>query len=86
MRQADCMEALQNFPSPLNSNHILGNILVEDCKILDSAKRPLWLVWQNPDLMAELMFQKNAIIFKNGDGKNWQKEVTFHPEPSSPDA
>ncbi|PRD35280.1 UNVERIFIED_CONTAM: Pik3ca [Trichonephila clavipes] len=69
VQQADYLEALQNFPSPLNNNHVLGNLIVEDCKILDSAKRPLWLVWLNPDPMAECLFKYNSIIFKNGDGK-----------------
>ncbi|UYV66255.1 PIK3CA [Cordylochernes scorpioides] len=67
MNQADYLEALQNFPSPLNSSHVLGKLLSEECNILDSAKRPLWLVWQNPDPMSELMFHTNSIIFKNGD-------------------
>ncbi|GIY18285.1 hypothetical protein CDAR_473592 [Caerostris darwini] len=67
VQQADYLEALQNFPSPLNNNHVLGNLIVEDCKILDSAKRPLWLVWLNPDPMAECLFKYNSIIFKNGD-------------------
>ncbi|XP_035226902.1 phosphatidylinositol 4,5-bisphosphate 3-kinase catalytic subunit alpha isoform-like isoform X2 [Stegodyphus dumicola] len=67
VQQADYLEALQNFPSPLNNNHVLGNLIVEDCKILDSAKRPLWLVWLNPDPMAECLFKFNSIIFKNGD-------------------
>ncbi len=36
---------------------------------MSSAKRPLWLNWENPDIMPELLFQNNEIIFKNGDGK-----------------
>uniref|UniRef100_A0A8D3BCK6 Phosphatidylinositol 3-kinase catalytic subunit type 3 n=1 Tax=Scophthalmus maximus TaxID=52904 RepID=A0A8D3BCK6_SCOMX len=30
-------------------------------------QRPLWLNWENPDIMSELLFQNNEIIFKNGD-------------------
>lgn len=37
---------------------------------MSSAKRPLWLNWENPDIMSELLFQNNEIIFKNGDGKS----------------
>lgn len=37
--------------------------------MMSSAKRPLWLNWENPDMMSELLFQNNEIIFKNGDGK-----------------
>lgn len=35
--------------------------------MMSSAKRPLWLNWENPDMMSELLFQNNEIIFKNGD-------------------
>jgi phosphatidylinositol-4,5-bisphosphate 3-kinase len=34
---------------------------------LSSAKRPLWLVWANPDPLADIVEQKHEIIFKNGD-------------------
>uniref|UniRef100_T1J0V3 Phosphatidylinositol-4,5-bisphosphate 3-kinase n=1 Tax=Strigamia maritima TaxID=126957 RepID=T1J0V3_STRMM len=67
VQQPDFLETLQNFPSPLNSSCIFGKLLVKECKILDSAKRPLWLVFQNPDPMAEMLLQANAVIFKNGD-------------------
>ncbi|GAB6018709.1 Phosphatidylinositol 4,5-bisphosphate 3-kinase catalytic subunit alpha isoform [Chamberlinius hualienensis] len=67
VKQADYLEALQNFPSPLNSSYILGAVAVEECKILDSAKRPLWLVWLNPDPMSEVFHPRNSVIFKNGD-------------------
>lgn len=42
---------------------------LEECRIMSSAKRPLWLNWENPDIMSELLFQNNEIIFKNGDGE-----------------
>lgn len=38
---------------------------------MSSAKRPLWLNWENPDIMSELLFTNHEIIFKNGDGE-WQ--------------
>lgn len=37
---------------------------------MSSAKRPLWLNWENPDIMSELLFTNNEIIFKNGDGES----------------
>ncbi|MEJ1277422.1 phosphatidylinositol-45-bisphosphate 3-kinase catalytic subunit alpha [Cricetulus griseus] len=67
MRQPDFMDALQGFLSPLNPAHQLGNLRLEECRIMSSAKRPLWLNWENPDIMSELLFQNNEIIFKNGD-------------------
>jgi len=67
--QADYMESLQNFYSPLENTLMLGEVMVNQCKVMDSAKKPLWLVWKNPDPLADKLKgrEKNAIIFKNGD-------------------
>ncbi|XP_033641996.1 phosphatidylinositol 4,5-bisphosphate 3-kinase catalytic subunit alpha isoform-like [Asterias rubens] len=67
MQQADFIDALQHFPLPLNPNFTLGKLKVEDCRIMSSAKRPLWLVWENQDFMAEAMFDDIKVIFKRGD-------------------
>ncbi|XP_064408941.1 phosphatidylinositol 4,5-bisphosphate 3-kinase catalytic subunit alpha isoform isoform X2 [Latimeria chalumnae] len=67
MSRTDYMEALQGFVCPLNPVHQLGNLRLEECRIMSSAKRPLWLIWENPDIMSELLFTNNEIIFKNGD-------------------
>lgn len=67
VRQSDYVDALQSFTSPLNGNQILGSLVAEDCRIMDSAKRPLWLVWKNPDPLGNLMQSQYSIIFKNGD-------------------
>ncbi|KAI7793942.1 hypothetical protein IRJ41_011090 [Triplophysa rosa] len=67
MSRPDYMEALQGFVSPLNPVHQLGSLRLEECRIMSSAKRPLWLNWENPDIMSELLFTNNEIIFKNGD-------------------
>ncbi|XP_035996739.1 phosphatidylinositol 4,5-bisphosphate 3-kinase catalytic subunit alpha isoform isoform X1 [Fundulus heteroclitus] len=67
MKRPDYMDALQNFTSPLNPAHQLGNLRLNECRIMSSAKRPLWLNWENPDIMSETLFQNNEIIFKNGD-------------------
>lgn len=45
-------------------------VRLEECRIMSSAKRPLWLNWENPDIMSELLFTNNEIIFKNGDGES----------------
>ncbi|XP_054919880.2 phosphatidylinositol 4,5-bisphosphate 3-kinase catalytic subunit alpha isoform-like [Dermacentor andersoni] len=63
----DFLEALQHFPSPLNNSCILGDLIVNECRILDSAKKPLWLLWKNPDHLAEQILDHHEIIFKNGD-------------------
>ncbi|OCT80750.1 hypothetical protein XELAEV_18027564mg [Xenopus laevis] len=67
MKRPDFMDALQGFTSPLNPAHQLGNLRLEECRIMSSAKRPLWLNWENPDIMSEMLFLNNEIIFKNGD-------------------
>ncbi|XP_074980144.1 phosphatidylinositol 4,5-bisphosphate 3-kinase catalytic subunit alpha isoform isoform X3 [Caretta caretta] len=67
MRRPDYMEALQGFVCPLNPVHQLGNVRLDECRIMSSAKRPLWLNWENPDIMSELLFTNHEIIFKNGD-------------------
>lgn len=67
LSQADYQEALQRFISPLNNSHMLGDILVQHCYLKSSKKRPLWLVWQNPDPLAEYWLSYYKLIFKNGD-------------------
>ena len=67
--QDDYMESLQNFYSPLENTLMLGELQVAKCRVMDSAKKPLWLVWLNPDPLADKLkgHERNAIIFKNGD-------------------
>lgn len=48
LQRVDFSEMLQNIPDPVNSNRFLGEILHDECRIMDSAKRPLWIVWSLP--------------------------------------
>ncbi|KAH0624170.1 hypothetical protein JD844_007649 [Phrynosoma platyrhinos] len=71
-RQVEAMEKLINLTDILkqekkDETQKLGTLRLEECRIMSSAKRPLWLNWENPDIMSELLFQNNEIIFKNGD-------------------
>ena len=36
-----------------------------------SKKLPLWLVWDNPDIMADIGDCQYFIMFKNGDGESF---------------
>jgi len=65
----DYMESLQNFRSPLEHTLSLGELEKSQCRVMDSAKKPLWLVWRNPDPLADKLkgYELNSIIFKNGD-------------------
>lgn len=53
IKQADFLEVLENLSNPVSPNVELGSLQVESCRIMDSAKRPLWLVWQNNDPLAQ---------------------------------
>uniref|UniRef100_H2SAV4 Phosphatidylinositol-4,5-bisphosphate 3-kinase catalytic subunit alpha n=1 Tax=Takifugu rubripes TaxID=31033 RepID=H2SAV4_TAKRU len=52
---------------PVSERVPIARFSLEECRMMSSAKRPLWLNWENPDMMSELLFQNNEIIFKNGD-------------------
>ena len=41
------------------------SIRVDQCKMMDSKMRPLWMVYENDDEMGP----PTTLIFKNGDGK-----------------
>lgn len=49
INQSDFLEMLQNLYSPVLPCTELGTLKVEACRIMDSAKRPLWLVWNVRD-------------------------------------
>ena len=38
--------------------------------MMQSKKRPLWLMWRNPDAMADIAEKDIKLMFKNGDGEN----------------
>lgn len=68
LQQEDYKEKLRNFRNPLNFTVLLGELEIESCQIMDSAKKPLWLVWKNSEnKLAESSLSNNTIIFKSGD-------------------
>ena len=52
INQSDFLEMLQNLYSPVLPCTELGTLKVESCRIMDSAKRPLWLVWNVKDALS----------------------------------
>ena len=50
MQRVDFLEMLENIPDPINHDRFLGKLMLDECRIMDSAKRPLWLVWSLPIL------------------------------------
>ncbi|KAL8601662.1 hypothetical protein ACOMHN_033838 [Nucella lapillus] len=67
LQQPDYQEALCNLTSPLNPSQTLGKLRQADCQVMSSKKLPLWLVWDNPDIMADIGECQYFIMFKNGD-------------------
>lgn len=64
----DQRKILSNFTSPTNRSYTIGSIDPYKCKILSSAKRPLYLSWLNNTSFAELFDDMGFdLIFKNGD-------------------
>ena len=59
IKQADFLEVLENLNNPVSPCVELGSLKVESCRIMDSAKRPLWLVWNNNDPLAQLVGELN---------------------------
>ncbi|OQR66852.1 hypothetical protein BIW11_13889, partial [Tropilaelaps mercedesae] len=67
LTRPDYLEALQNFASPLNNSLILGTLEVSKCRVMSSAKKPLWLIWKNPEFVGDGLLTNHQLIFKNGD-------------------
>ncbi|XP_055503911.1 phosphatidylinositol 4,5-bisphosphate 3-kinase catalytic subunit gamma isoform-like [Leucoraja erinacea] len=63
LRQADLP---QNVVAPYNPSLRVGRILVEQCKVLPSKKKPLWLEFTPADL-SDPHGRPICIIFKQGD-------------------
>lgn len=65
---SEILAKVTNFFNPLNITLPLGELKHNKCRVMDSAKRPLWLEWSNANQMAKYNnLQMSAIIFKSGD-------------------
>ena len=59
---------VNKFYNPLNITIPMDRLIHERCRVMDSAKRPLWLEWTNSDPFAKFNeLDVSAIIFKTGD-------------------
>lgn len=61
--------SLEGINSPLYPTQRLGRVKLSACCVLDSARKPLKIVWHNPDPLAHLYATEYSVIFKKGDGK-----------------
>ena len=59
--------ALEDLNSPLYPAQQLGRVKLSACCVLDSARKPLKIVWQNLDPLAHLYATDYSVIFKRGD-------------------
>lgn len=53
----------KGIQNPLNPSFRCKGLRSEKCKVMDSKMRPLWIVFENSDVVCEDIY----IIFKNGD-------------------
>lgn len=67
LKKPDYVETLSNFIDPANRSHVLGTIDAARCRILTSAKRPLYLTWSNALDYAAYYRDTYELIFKHGD-------------------
>lgn len=58
---------LQGLFSPLCLSEKLGDLVIKQCNVKRSKKRPLWLVWTNSDHLASYHHKYHYLIFKHGD-------------------
>jgi len=59
---AQYVEALSKVECPLDPNIDLKELVIDDCKVMNSKMRPLWLVFKQ-----SYRDKKISIIYKNGD-------------------
>ncbi|XP_018007852.1 phosphatidylinositol 4,5-bisphosphate 3-kinase catalytic subunit alpha isoform [Hyalella azteca] len=67
LAQKENLTALQHVSSPLCQGRHLGALKVSACSVLDSARKPLKIVWYNSDPMAHCHADTFCMIFKRGD-------------------
>ena len=70
------MKSLQNLYDPLENTIMLVELLGLTYRVMDSNKKPLWLVWNNPVPLADKLkaHKRSTIIFKNGHDLNDHQE------------
>ncbi|CAB0010965.1 unnamed protein product [Nesidiocoris tenuis] len=59
----DMMDSFDGVLNPLDPTYRCSSVKVEQCKVMDSKMRPLWIVLENNDMFGDDI----KIIFKNGD-------------------
>ncbi|KAK3877950.1 hypothetical protein Pcinc_017354 [Petrolisthes cinctipes] len=66
-RQLQQHQHLHHLPSPVIPGVDLGDLKPDQCRVMKSATRPLWLVWDNPHPMANHYTNTTSLILKRGD-------------------
>ncbi|KAK4875877.1 hypothetical protein RN001_012299 [Aquatica leii] len=55
--------SVEHIRSPLDPSFKCSKLKIDKCRVMDSKMRPLWIVFENSDVLGEDIY----IIFKNGD-------------------
>lgn len=63
LRKKKMNDIFNKFQNPLNPSYICKGVKVDNCKVMDSKMKPLWIVFENTILCNDDI----SIIFKNGD-------------------
>ena len=55
------------FTNPLNPSQICKNIILPMCRIMNSARRPLMLFFENNDINYKMDLEPIGMVYKRGD-------------------
>ncbi|VUZ43640.1 unnamed protein product, partial [Hymenolepis diminuta] len=65
--RSDVRHDLGDILSPLRFSIKLGPVVEQQCTVKRSKKRPLWIVWANPDNLGIHHHKLHQLLFKHGD-------------------
>ncbi|VDO02389.1 unnamed protein product [Rodentolepis nana] len=65
--RSDVRYDLGDILSPLRFSIKLGPVVEQQCTVKRSKKRPLWIVWANPDNLGIHHHKLHQLLFKHGD-------------------
>ncbi|KAL7053890.1 hypothetical protein AAHC03_026747 [Spirometra sp. Aus1] len=67
LAKAEIRRDLVKITSPLCFSEKPGSIIDRQCTVKRSKKRPLMVVWTNPDILGAHHHKKHQLLFKHGD-------------------
>ncbi|KAH9279271.1 Phosphatidylinositol 4,5-bisphosphate 3-kinase catalytic subunit alpha isoform [Echinococcus granulosus] len=67
LHRSEVRRDLEGILSPLRFSIKLGPVVEQQCTVKRSKKRPLWIVWANPDNLGFHHHKIHQLLFKHGD-------------------